>query len=522
MEVTGTAPAPWGAMHSPLSRHGFLTLSFLVVATLHAAGCVGPGEEADEVGDTSLGLVAGPDLVVTEVRASSSSPVAGDVLRFSAVVKNAGTRGTPKGTSVRVAFSIDGTVVSFVNHDAVLSPGASITVTANDGPTGTADWLAPAGTFTLRARVDNLQAIAETNETNNVIATTLNVAPKVAGTHAQPADAFVDAIGVIAHLNWGNTIWDTKFAAYAPILGESGIRYVRTQANGESIPKLKTLHASYGIRSDIRIDARKADHTLDPTEIPVQLARVRDGLGAERVIGLEGPNEYSDTKYEHGNTGWATQLRGFQQELYTAAKADPALRSIPVVAPSIWKRIEADFRELGDLSASTDLGNLHYYTGGRKPTLFGNNGDVAPMDVAIDYEKINVPDAPMWVTETGYNNKVDTVDSPFSTPERTQAKYTLRLLAELFKRNASVAKAFLYNLLDDPGTPDKVYGLLRSDLSRKPVFFAVKNAIQILADEGAPFKPGSLAFTLGGDKTDVQWVVTQKRGGLSSVPLLRS
>jgi hypothetical protein len=487
---------------------------FLVVATLLAAGCSAPADDAEDgIEDIGQELAALPDLVVVDVRSSKAAPVAGDALTFSAVVKNQGTKATPAGTVIRVVFAIDDTQVSFSNtYATALLPGASVTLTANDGPDGDATWRATAGAHVLRARVDNTQRIAESNEDNNVLERPLTVSGSTpTGTKAAPSDAFVESIGVVAHLNWGGTVWDTRFDQYAPILGESGIRYVRTQANAVSIPNMKQLHATYGIRFDVRVDGRKADNTLDPSVIGPSLARLRDDLGADKVVGIEGPNEYNDTKYEHDNTGWATQLRDFQRQLYTTAKADAALRSIPILAPSIWKRYEVDARALGDISAYTDLGCLHYYTGGRKPTVWG--GAENPIEDAFALAKINVPDAPMWVTETGYNNKVDTVDSPYSTPEKTQAKYTLRLLGELFKRRASVGKSFLYNLMDTAGTPDKVYGLLRTDMSRKPVFYAIKNANQILSDEGAAFATGSLAHALTGDQTDVVSVVTQKRDG---------
>ena len=328
---------------------------------------------------------------------------------------------------------------------------------------------------------------------------------------AVPADAFVDSIGINAHLGWKDTIWDTAFATYKPLLGELGVRYVRTTANHTSRPKLLALYQDYGIRANFLVDLR-TNGVLDGTKVKPNLDFIRDQIGVDKVIAVEGANEYNSDR--EVNTIWADQLRGYQKTLHEAVRSDPAFRDEKVIGPSIWRRIYDDFVAVGNLGNYSDIANLHYYTGGRKPTLWAEGGSEYPLDTALWAAKILVPDTPaVWVTETGYNNIADTVDSPFAVPERSAAKYTLRLLLEIFRRGNQAGKIFIYSLLDDPNKPEHEFGLLRTDFSRKAAYFAVKNAIRLLADPGPAFTSGTLVYSLDGDLTSINHIVMQKRNG---------
>lgn len=132
-------------------------------------------EESDEANNSySEGLTIGgssggtPDLIVTGITSSPASPLTGDPVTFSAVVKNQGTGATPAGTIIGVSFFIDNTQVSWSdNTTSSLAAGASVTVTANGGPGGTAIWNASTGTHTVMAWVDDVNRMQESNENNN-------------------------------------------------------------------------------------------------------------------------------------------------------------------------------------------------------------------------------------------------------------------------------------------------------------------------------------------------------------------
>jgi subtilase family serine protease len=118
-----------------------------------------------------------PDLIVTGITSNPASPLTGNAVIFSATIKNQGTGATPAGTIVGCQFEVDGTEVSWSDTDtSSLAAGASVTLTANNGPSGSAAWTATTGNHTILAWVDDVNRIAESNENNNQYSISLGVA----------------------------------------------------------------------------------------------------------------------------------------------------------------------------------------------------------------------------------------------------------------------------------------------------------------------------------------------------------
>ena len=113
-----------------------------------------------------------PDLVVTDISWDPASPAPGDAVTLKATIKNQGDAVTPAGVKHGVLFTFDdgaaGPGVWSDTHTASIAPGAWVTVTANGGSAG-ATWKAVAGTHTVRAHVDDVNRIAESDENNNVM-----------------------------------------------------------------------------------------------------------------------------------------------------------------------------------------------------------------------------------------------------------------------------------------------------------------------------------------------------------------
>ncbi|KLK89296.1 glycosyl hydrolase [Methanoculleus sediminis] len=113
-----------------------------------------------------------PDLVVTGISWTPANPASGDAVTMKATIKNQGTAPTPAGTKHGVLFTFDdgaaGPGVWSDTHTTALAPGASVTVTASGGSSG-ATWKAAGGTHTVKAHVDDVNRIAESNENNNVM-----------------------------------------------------------------------------------------------------------------------------------------------------------------------------------------------------------------------------------------------------------------------------------------------------------------------------------------------------------------
>lgn len=125
----------------------------------------------------SLNLKGGsPDLTVTDVTWTPASPLTGNEVTFQAVIKNQGTGASPAGVIHGVAFSIDGSTVAWSDtYTSAIAAGASVTVTANGGPGSKATWTAAPGSHTVRAYVDDINRITESNENNNTFDKTIAV-----------------------------------------------------------------------------------------------------------------------------------------------------------------------------------------------------------------------------------------------------------------------------------------------------------------------------------------------------------
>ena len=113
---------------------------------------------------------ARPDLLVTALTWAPDPIKAGDAVRFGVTIQNVGQGPTPAGITHGVAFFVDGQFAAWSDtFNGPLAPGESKTLTANNGPKGTALWAATAGAHTVTATVDDLNRITESDETNNVL-----------------------------------------------------------------------------------------------------------------------------------------------------------------------------------------------------------------------------------------------------------------------------------------------------------------------------------------------------------------
>lgn len=113
-----------------------------------------------------------PDMVVTDISWDPASPASGYAVTMRATIKNQGSASTPAGVIHGVLFTFDdgaaGPGIWSDTHTGSLAPGASVTLTANGGSTGS-KWMAVAGTHTVKANVDDVNRIEESNETNNIM-----------------------------------------------------------------------------------------------------------------------------------------------------------------------------------------------------------------------------------------------------------------------------------------------------------------------------------------------------------------
>src|SRR5215217_6098401 len=158
---------------------------------------------------------------------------------------------------------------------------------------------------------------------------------------AAPSASLVDSVGVNIHPIFLDTAYKDGDRVVAT-LKSLGVRHVRHGIHANPDPKYDWINqynrtfagklAAAGIHSDLV--AGNPDNSSGT--VAQQLAEVRNNL-MNVAESIEGPNEWDNT----GRTNWAAEVRAYQQAIYTGVKADPALRSLPVFAPSLaqWKRV---------------------------------------------------------------------------------------------------------------------------------------------------------------------------------------
>jgi hypothetical protein len=329
--------------------------------------------------------------------------------------------------------------------------------------------------------------------------------PDLPAVPAAPAAELRDSVGVNVHLSYASTPYN-NFPAVKSALLELGVRHVRDGACAGCtwlFPRMLDLGAS-GIRFTLIAGSpRNTTGTL-----PNNLAAIRDKLRGA-VTAVEGVNEYDIS----GDADWAPKVRAFQADLYSRVQADPGLRGLDVIGPSlVWP---ASRTTLGDLSASMTYGNLHSYPGGQTPAR--NLGSELPLAAKVSAAK------PVVATETGYHNALAVTGTHAPADEVTAGVYTERLPLDYFRRG--IRRAFLYELIDQKPELGKTnmqmhFGLLRNDLSRKPAFTALKALLATVGD-GKPATPRSLRYDLTGGDASLRQQLFARADGSFSLALWR-
>lgn len=345
----------------------------------------------------------------------------------------------------------------------------------------------------------------------------LAIAPAASADAVAPksAPAFRDSVGVVTHIVYYDTAYADWSRAVAR-LDELGVRHLREGVYGNPAPQWRDwneryyraveLAADHGIRFTFGM-GRPGDGggTIDD-RIRVLSGRLRHAAEA-----LEAPNEFD--KYV-GGPKWPSVLSAYGRELYRKVKANPKLRSLPVLGPS-FATSDGPAR-VGDQRAWMDVGNIHPYTGGQSPDPAHIRTELARASVTAGHRK------PVWATEAGFHNAVRSTLGQPPVSERAGAVYLLRTFLEHFR--SGIRRTYAYELIDEKPDPrlrdaEQHFGLLRHDFSRKPAFKALKNLLTLVGRGNERPQLRRLRMQVSG--APVRRVVLQKADGTYLVALWR-
>lgn len=167
-----------------------------------------------------VGQSPGPDLEVRSITSSPSNPAVGAAVSFTVAVHNRGTSAVSAGTVTRL------TVGSTALNGTTPAVPAGATVNVPIGGT----WTAASGGATLTATADATNLVAETSETNNVLARSIVVGRGAAVPYTEYEAEDAAYQGTLLTSDAKRTFGHTNFATES-----SGRKSVRLNSTGEYV-----------------------------------------------------------------------------------------------------------------------------------------------------------------------------------------------------------------------------------------------------------------------------------------------
>ncbi|MGW9302932.1 CARDB domain-containing protein [Streptomyces cyaneofuscatus] len=167
-----------------------------------------------------VGQSPGPDLEVRSITSSPSNPAVGAAVSFTVAVHNRGTSAVSAGTVTRLTV---GTTTLNGTTPAVPA-GATVNVPISGS------WTAASGGATLTATADATNLVAETSETNNVLARSIVVGRGAAVPYTEYEAEDAAYQGTLLTSDAERTFGHTNFATES-----SGRKSVRLNSTGEYV-----------------------------------------------------------------------------------------------------------------------------------------------------------------------------------------------------------------------------------------------------------------------------------------------
>ena len=335
------------------------------------------------------------------------------------------------------------------------------------------------------------------------------------------SEAVRRSFGICAHPTYMDRVY-RHADAWLPLLKATGAAYFRGRY-APSAPNTREV-IDYCRANGIKwvMTLLPEDWSLTEAELRARLIHLRDNA-ADVCLAIEGVNEPNHER-DGGRppADWAARSVRFQKILWDFRNANPAMKHVKVISPSLWigggYRVDEDFGALARAGVANyiDYAGMHSYPGGLKPDN--------KLDLRLGWVRdLWGADIPMWATETGYTNALNTTSGFRPAPEDVAAVYGPRSILTYFERGAMSTR---FELLDDPNPSltdqEAHFGLVRtpsldpSTWTLKPEFEAIRRFQERLVDPVAAYTPVPVRVQVTAP-VDVKWMVVQKSDGTSRI-----
>ncbi len=288
-------------------------------------------------------------------------------------------------------------------------------------------------------------------------------------------EAFLDSVGVCGHFTRTRGVYPEQFDRILPELKALGVRHLRDEGiifpedrrESASFKRLRQIVAS-GLRLTVICFDDLNPYLSTPLDRLVDFYDWCDG-GIEV---FEGSNEPVLTSDPQNAPRLSAQ---HQTALHNAIRANPALRDLPLAAPSY---VLSNRALAFDLAKVCQYGNIHPYAGMEHPETTGPGA----LSKSLAASAHIAAGRPTLATEIGYHSALKTQSFHFPVTEGIRARYMPRTLLWCFING--IRRTYIYEMVSsfarDDTNPESSFGLLRHDLSRTAAYEAVRALLSLL------------------------------------------
>jgi hypothetical protein len=337
--------------------------------------------------------------------------------------------------------------------------------------------------------------------------------------------------------HWAYPSYASNSSKLQNILINSGVRHIRDEGNS-LMPGVMKVLGPYNIKATLLIDEfhgvipNQNYWSGNPPGTTYVIADfLKNYMPTGAVDAVEMANELdvfnylykwhpSDNNTLSTNPSSSEYYGAYGQavtkDCWLAIKSDPTLASIKIIGPTVGMQVPSPYTP-GSLYEYVDWGGFHTYPARANSWTFPQAYDTIQKYYWDSFEpSVNIAtdtyggtplmfmwyqpafsnggnSKPMASTETGYHTAL----APKGISVIAQGKYIPRLFAEYFRNG--IIRTFVYELYDEGANatdPEQNYGLVYNDMTPKPAYTALASLIQLLAEPGAQFVPGTLNYSL--------------------------